>query len=88
MGEGKEEVQWEEWRPPFANHVLGRYTVRTNDPETGMPNEQTYEIVCEHHGCALRWGPSKCSSGAVRQHIANFAINHLHRDPLDLPKKA
>jgi hypothetical protein len=71
--------EWEEWRPPFAKHVLGRYTPREHDPETGIV-DQMYSIQCET--CHQSFGPVKCTTGAVREHITRFAIQHTHRNPL------
>ena len=74
-------MRWVDFRPPWATHVHGRHTLREIDPETGRPEEQYYEATCEKCGC--RWGPLPCNTGQVRQHIAKFAIVHLHREPLD-----
>jgi hypothetical protein len=81
-------VKWVEWRPKFAPHVKGEYTDREIDPETHMPLEQKYKIVCEN--CGATWGPLGCSSGMVRQHISRFALGHIHRDPLldPFPKRS
>jgi hypothetical protein len=82
----EETVEWDEWRPTYAKHVLGKYTKPRRDPETLEPLEQVYVIECEQ--CAQRWGPLKCTTpGNVRNHIATFAIQHLHRNPLDPIKK-
>jgi len=71
--------QWEEWRPPFAEHVLGRFTTREEDPDNpGFPLPQRVEMTCETCGAIWRtW----CSTGSVRVHITRFGAVHLHRDP-------
>jgi hypothetical protein len=81
----EETVTWVEWRPTYATHVLGKYTSPRRDPETMEQLEQVYVIECEK--CSQRWGPLKCTTGAVRNHIATFAIAHLHRSPLDPVKR-
>jgi len=70
---------WEPWSPAYAPHVLGRYTVREFDPETGLAEEQQVEATCSRcHATFQR----RCASGLVRDHIARFALVHTHRDPL------
>jgi len=66
-----------EYRPAWAQHVRGEYTERDAD------SEQTYKVTCET--CGESWGPAKCLSGRVRNHIATFAMHHLHRKPLMEP---
>lgn len=78
-----DEPVWEEWRPDWAKHVLGRFTRRTVDPDTRLPEPQKVEIKCEQ--CGATW-QVQCSSGLVRNHINNFAKSHAHRDPLDAPR--
>ncbi len=73
------EPKWIEFRPEWAKHVVGEYSERTAD-EQGIPEEQLYRAKCTT--CGESYGPLKCSSGLVRQHIARFALLHLHRDPL------
>lgn len=68
----------EQWRPPFAPHVLGEYERRRFD-EDGLPEPQLVVAVCEK--CGARW-QTQCSTGQVRTHISRFATIHLHRDPL------
>lgn len=82
--------EWEEWSPSWAPHVKGRYTRRTVDEVTRMPEPQQVRIVCTHRDdegkmCGETWQTS-CSSGNVRRHIQNFAMNHIHKDPLQAPK--
>jgi hypothetical protein len=60
--------------PGWCPHVVGTY--EENDGEF----EQKYSIVCNK--CGATWGPTICNSGLVRQHIGNFALAHIHRDPL------
>ena len=74
---------WIEWSPGFAKHVLGRYTVRTFDPETGLPEPQRIEARCSV--CGATW-QGECLSGQVRTHIARFGSVHAHRDPLAAPR--
>ncbi len=69
----------EEYRPPMAPHVVGRYSKRTTDPD-GVPDEQLWEAACER--CGTTYGPAPCASGMVRQHISAFASSHVHRDAL------
>lgn len=71
-------AEWVEWSPQSAPHVKGRYTRRTFD-EDGQPEEQRWEARCETCGGSHQGG---CMSGNVRSHIARFAAQHLHRDPL------
>ena len=74
---------WVEWSPGFAPHVMGRYTRRTFDPETRMPEPQKIEVTCGI--CHATWR-GECLTGQVRTHIARFGTVHLHRDPLDNSK--
>jgi len=75
----------EQWRPPYAMHVLGEYDRREHDPVTGLPEPQRVRMVCEQ--CGATW-QTMCATGQVRSHIARFASIHLHRDPFkDEPKK-
>ena len=74
---------WEQWRPPFASHVVGSYTKRELDPETGQHESQKWKARCERCGQSYEgW----CDSGQVRRHIARFATQHLHADPLAAPR--
>lgn len=73
---------WVEWRPGFALHVIGRYTVRTFD-EDGNPEPQRIEAACGV--CGATW-QGQCLSGQVRTHIARFGAVHAHRDPLAAPR--
>lgn len=53
------------------------------DPLSGMPEDQSFEVRCEHPGCMVigrRWRGS-CSSGRVREKALQFAAHHVHRDP-------
>lgn len=73
----------ETYSPLWCPNVVGRYSPRQQDPETGMPEEQLWEAECT--ACKARWGPAACTSGLVRNHIANFAKAHTHRDALQDP---
>ncbi len=77
------EPVWIEWRPTNVPNVVGFYTERTLDPETGMPEPQEFRVACET--CQAVW-KSTCTSGIVRRHIQQFAARHQHRDPLDAPR--
>lgn len=78
------DLKWVEWSPSWAPHVKGRYTERIRDPITGMCRPQIVSMVCNyrnHEGkiCGATWS-TLCSSGAVRNHISQFAFRHAHRD--------
>jgi hypothetical protein len=73
--------EWDEWRPPFAPHVLGRYTRRVWDAEEGKHEPQTVTATCET--CREVYGPTTCDSGRVRSKVDTFALGHLHRDAMD-----
>ena len=66
---------WTAWRPPAAEHVVGRWSQRVFD-EYGMPEPQRVEMQCEQ--CGVTW-QTICSSGLVRAHVQRFALVHLHR---------
>ena len=68
-------------RPPWAPHVRATYPPRVVD-EDGK-SEQVINMYCEHALCAAtnRHYRVVCTSGAVRGHIATFALVHAHRDP-------
>lgn len=72
------------YSPPWAKHVVGTYPEKSVDPETGEPQEQRIEIVCNE--CKATWRVD-CRSGMVKQHVQNFALSHAHRDPLREPIK-
>jgi len=69
----------EKYSPPWAEHVLGSYTAREVDPETGAPEKQWVHAKCGKCGEEMR---RPCDSGAVRKHVADFARLHLHKEPL------
>ncbi len=74
----------EEFRPPWAPWVVGRYE-REVDPETGLPEPTVVRLKCERCGDEHR---ARCGSGAPTQWVLRFAVAHAHRDPLDpLPKR-
>lgn len=68
------------YSPAFAPHVKGRYTPREYDPVLHRHEPQTVWATCEL--CDEKYGPAECQSGRVRQHIDQWATNHLHRDPM------
>jgi len=72
-----------EYRPDMAPHVVGRYEPRVFDAEEGRWEEQVIELSCEHPACKAVAFPlrRKCDSGRVREHVARFALGHIHRDP-------
>ena len=69
---------WIAWSPGWAPDVRGMYTPRTFDDDH-MPEPQTVRARCTHCGDTFE---AMCLSGMVRKHITNFAILHVHRDPL------
>jgi len=71
------------WRPPNAPHVLGTWTPRRF--ANGLPIAQEVHCACET--CQATW-TVLCSSGLPRQRIQQFALIHLHRDPLVVPRHA
>lgn len=74
--------RWTNWTPHWVGpHVEGRYTDRTFDQ--GMPEPQEIECIC--HKCVARW-KGQCLTGNVRGHIARFASQHTHEDPLKAPR--
>jgi putative heme iron utilization protein len=75
--------KWIEWRPTWADHILGKYTERVADEETGLPEAQRVVVECTQ--CKAIW-KTWCSSGSVRQHIQRFAFLHTHKDPFEVPK--
>lgn len=73
---------WDQYRPDFAQHVLGRYAPRTFDAH-GLPNSQEWTALCEKCNETKRgW----CDSGQVRKHIQRVAMAHLHADELAAPR--
>jgi hypothetical protein len=71
-----------EYRPPFAEHVVGSYPERRWDPQANGWEEQKIAIRCETCGESTQ---RACSSGMAREHVSRFAILHLHRDPFSPP---
>lgn len=71
--------QRHEWSPAWAPHVLGYYYDRVPD-EDGIPEEAEVGATCTTCHTDFK---RTCSSGMMRQHIANFAIAHVHRHPFD-----
>ena len=77
--------QWQEWRPPAVPHVVGSFTLREFDSETGAPEPQKWTARCEVCGVQFQ---GTCDSGQVLRHIQRFGVVHLHRDPFAPPKPA
>lgn len=76
----------EAWSPLQHPHIQIRYQPRKIDRETGLPEDQSFEVRCLHVGddgqlCGGRWRGS-CTSGRIREKALVFAARHLHRDPL------
>lgn len=76
----------EQWSPRQHPHILIRYEPRRLDPETGMPDDQAFEVACgfvdaSGKPCGGRWRGS-CTSGRIREKALAFAARHVHRDPL------
>lgn len=68
--------------PQWAPHVVGEFPERTVDPETGESEGQLIKMRCSICKATYQY---RCMTGAVRQHIQNFAVAHAHRDPLKEP---
>lgn len=80
----EESPVWIKWTPSWVgSHVGGRYTERTFDAESKMPDPQV--IMCTCSKCGAKWR-GECLSGNVRSHIAHFATVHAHTDPLQAPR--
>lgn len=67
-----------EWSPPWAKHVKGTYTPRKVTPQGELEEPAVVSAKCSV--CGAEYGPRKCDTGLVRNHIANFALAHAHRD--------
>ena len=65
--------------PHWAPRVRGKIEAPATR-EDGLPEEQ--KIFCECLECGTKW-QTTCSSGHVRVHVNKFALQHIHRDPLD-----
>lgn len=77
---------WVEVRPLASLHVVGRFTRRVVDDD-GIPEEQHVIAHCTFAGCGATF-ERKCASGLVQEHIARFAVVHLHRDVFHMrPRK-
>lgn len=70
----------EEFRPKWAPHVVGTYEREVD--EDGKPEPTMVRFCCE---VCKETGQHRCDSGAPRQWILRFAINHVHRDALNAP---
>lgn len=67
-----------DYSPPWNPNVVGWHTDRDEDGEAEVGAQCT---VCKNSF------KRKCTSGLMRQHIAQFALAHVHRGPLDpMPK--
>lgn len=62
------------WSPAWAPHVNGSTKARDED------GEQVVQIACTKCGGNTR---RRCSSGLWREKVQAFAMDHLHRDPLE-----
>jgi hypothetical protein len=73
------------WGPAWAPHVQGSWEDRTLD-EDGLPQEAHVEAACSECGATYQ---RTCTSGLMRDHIARFALVHVHRDSFThpLPRK-
>jgi hypothetical protein len=66
-------------------HVVGKFTAREVDLETGRVEPQKWTAECTVCGAHFEgW----CDSGQVKRHIQRFGVVHLHRDPFAPPKPA
>jgi len=63
--------RWAQYRPGHAPHVVGVFSVRRF--EDGAPVTQIWKVLCERCGATFR---GRCSSGAVKAHIARFGGVH------------
>ena len=75
----------ERWSPEWCKHAVGEYDMPRTFNDDGLPEPQYIVMHCEHPDCANKPRPHyriPCTSGNVRQHIAKFALVHLHRDPM------
>lgn len=72
------EGSWEEFEIKWAP-VTGLHTQRDED------GEQKWKARCNRCGATI--GPMTCLTGMIRQHVANFALDHTHRHPLEDPPK-
>lgn len=68
-----------EHRPRWAPHVVGRFAPRVHDPETGEVEPQVVRLLCEkcrdEHQVV-------CVTGRPREHVGQYALMHLHCDPM------
>ncbi len=75
----------EQWQPRQHPHIQLRHEPRRIDPQSGMPDDQSFEVRCGYVSpegvvCGGRWRGS-CSSGRIREKALMFAARHVHRDP-------
>jgi hypothetical protein len=66
------------WAPQWAPHVVGTHPAVERDPDTGQPEPVVVKMRC---GRCNAYFQTTCNSGATRQHITRFAIQHAHKDP-------
>lgn len=64
-------------RPDHAPHVVARW--ERPRVEDGVRQPQKIELRCERCDTVHL---VVCETGQVRRHVMNFAVAHLHRDPL------
>lgn len=68
----------EKWSPKSTPHVKGEFEPRVPG------EEQRFSVTCEV--CGGHW-QGVCNTGRVRERILKFAMQHTHRDPLDVPTR-
>lgn len=68
-----------EYRPAFASHVVGVISPRVWDAEEQTFEEQTIKMTCEKCSQTMK---RVCTSGRALEHVARFALGHMHRDVL------
>jgi hypothetical protein len=68
-----------EYRPRWAPHVRGTFPPREVDPETRQPEPVLVRMRCEWPDCR-GYHQIVCTSGLMREHVARFALGHVHRD--------
>ncbi len=63
-----------EFRPPWATHVVGRFPDPVRDAVDGFLNTIRVEITCEACGAVLS---IPCSGAAPRAKVLGFATHHV-----------
>ena len=84
MTEEAKKPKRSEYVPKWAPHIQGWYEQRETDEVTGEVYEAPVGAECTICGQKFR---RMCLSGLFRQHIANFALVHAHKDPFAGEKK-